>query len=119
MWKQNKTPKVRRDSTRTCQELGKLWRAHRDFTVMIVQKGIYLGVSINGGTTQGMYFIVSPTSLGPSSQVCLKDLDSSGDTDAQSREWQVVYPAEDRIVRRFPKRGLRAAELDLGHTWVI
>eukprot|EP00438_Fugacium_kawagutii_P035076 Skav208667 [mRNA] locus=scaffold3341:116502:117963:+ [translate_table: standard] len=32
--------------------------------------------------------------------LCLKDLDFSGDTDAQSAEWEVVLPADHDAIRR-------------------
>lgn len=49
--------------------------------------------------------------------VCLKDLDSSGDTDAHSREWEVVYPAEDRIIRLFDDLELKQISMPRNFFW--
>lgn len=49
--------------------------------------------------------------------VCLKDLDSSGDTDAHSREWEVVYPVDNRIIRLFDDLELHQISLPRNFFW--
>lgn len=44
-------------------------------------------------------FTASPFAFCSHPEVCCKDLDYSGDTDARSEKWEVVYPADHPVIR--------------------
>ncbi|CAJ1415008.1 unnamed protein product [Effrenium voratum] len=48
--------------------------------------------------------------------LCLKDLDHSGDTEASSRLWEVVYDADDETLKLFDE--LKLSEISLPRPWL-